>query len=67
MIGDDIDAAELPHEHDNHGGEGLGSRDSFWAKNAANPFPQVAEDIAAELNRYENVHGCQRHTVNHAA
>jgi hypothetical protein len=27
------------------------SRDYFWAKNAANPFPQVAEDIDAELNR----------------
>ena len=25
----------------------------FWAKNAANPFPQVAEDVDMELNRYK--------------
>ncbi|CAL1693989.1 unnamed protein product [Somion occarium] len=31
----------------------LDSKDYFWAKNAANPFPQVAEDIDAELNRYK--------------
>ncbi|PCH34028.1 Sec1-like protein [Wolfiporia cocos MD-104 SS10] len=31
----------------------LDSKDFFWAKNAANPFPQVAEDIDAELNRYK--------------
>lgn len=29
------------------------SKDFFWAKNAAQPFPQVAEDIDAELNRYK--------------
>lgn len=29
------------------------SKDYFWAKNAANPFPQVAEDIDSELNRYK--------------
>ncbi|KAN0100424.1 Sec1-like protein [Tylopilus felleus] len=29
------------------------SKDFFWAKNAANPFPQVAEDIDTELNRYK--------------
>jgi hypothetical protein len=28
------------------------SKDFFWAKNAGNPFPQVAEDIDSELNRY---------------
>ncbi|KZP00939.1 SLY1 protein [Calocera viscosa TUFC12733] len=27
--------------------------DFFWEKNAENPFPQVAEDIDAELNRYK--------------
>lgn len=27
--------------------------DSFWAKNAGVPFPQVAEDIDAELTRYK--------------
>ncbi|KAI0686071.1 Sec1-like protein [Cytidiella melzeri] len=32
----------------------LDSKDFFWAKNAANPFPQVAEDIDAELNRYKS-------------
>ena len=31
----------------------LDSNDFFWAKNAANPFPQVAEDIDTELNRYK--------------
>lgn len=31
----------------------LDSKDFFWAKNAANPFPQVAEDIDIELNRYK--------------
>ncbi|KAG8894964.1 Vesicle trafficking between the ER and Golgi [Tulasnella sp. 403] len=31
----------------------LDSKDFFWAKNAANPFPQVAEDIDTELSRYK--------------
>ncbi|GJJ07194.1 hypothetical protein Clacol_001394 [Clathrus columnatus] len=31
----------------------LDSKDFFWAKNAINPFPQVAEDIDTELNRYK--------------
>jgi len=31
----------------------LDAKDFFWAKNAANPFPQVAEDIDAELVRYK--------------
>lgn len=31
----------------------LDSRDFFWARNAANPFPQVAEEIDAELNKYK--------------
>lgn len=31
----------------------LDSKDFFWAKNAANPFPQVAEEIDTELNRYK--------------
>lgn len=31
----------------------LDSKDFFWAKNAPNPFPQVAEDIDTELNRYK--------------
>ena len=30
----------------------LSTSDFFWAKNAAVPFPQVAEDIDAELTRY---------------
>lgn len=29
----------------------LDSKDFFWARNAPNPFPQVAEDIDLELNR----------------
>lgn len=31
----------------------LTANDFFWAKNAALPFPQVAEDIDAELTRYK--------------
>ncbi|THH13009.1 hypothetical protein EW146_g7166 [Bondarzewia mesenterica] len=31
----------------------LDSKDFFWAKHSANPFPQVAEDIDTELNRYK--------------
>ncbi|KAI0735050.1 Sec1-like protein [Earliella scabrosa] len=31
----------------------LDSKDFFWAKNASNPFPQVAEDIDTELNKYK--------------
>lgn len=31
----------------------LDSKDFFWAKNAANPFPQVAEQIDLELNKYK--------------
>ncbi|KAI9881523.1 MAG: Vesicle trafficking between the ER and Golgi [Pleopsidium flavum] len=31
----------------------LNSNDYFWSKNAGVPFPQVAEDIDAELNRYK--------------
>ncbi|KAL4069809.1 Sec1-like protein [Scleroderma yunnanense] len=31
----------------------LDSKDFFWTKNAANPFPQVAEEIDAELNKYK--------------
>lgn len=31
----------------------IDSQDFFWAKNAGNPFPQVAEDIDSELNRYK--------------
>ncbi|GAA5989777.1 hypothetical protein JCM11641_006030 [Rhodosporidiobolus odoratus] len=31
----------------------LDAKDFFWAKNAQNPFPQVAEDIDAELNKYK--------------
>ena len=31
----------------------LDSKDFFWAKNAADPFPQVAEEIDSELGRYK--------------
>ena len=31
----------------------LDAKDFFWAKNAASPFPQVAEDIDTELSRYK--------------
>jgi len=31
----------------------LDSKDFFWGKNASKPFPQVAEDIDIELNRYK--------------
>ena len=32
----------------------LDGKDYFWAKNASTPFPQVAEDIDSELNRYRS-------------
>ncbi|CAK5277772.1 unnamed protein product [Mycena citricolor] len=32
----------------------LDSKDFFWERNAANPFPQVAEDIDTELNKYKS-------------
>ncbi|BEI92684.1 uncharacterized protein CcaverHIS019_0503120 [Cutaneotrichosporon cavernicola] len=32
----------------------IDSKDFFWAKNGGNPFPQVAEDIDTELNRYKS-------------
>ncbi|KAL8279287.1 hypothetical protein RQP46_008324 [Phenoliferia psychrophenolica] len=31
----------------------LDGKDFFWAKNAANPFPNVAEEIDLELNKYK--------------
>jgi hypothetical protein len=31
----------------------IDSKDFFWAKNAGNPFPHVAEDIDSELSRYK--------------
>ncbi|KAF5312827.1 hypothetical protein D9619_002714 [Psilocybe cf. subviscida] len=31
----------------------LDSKDFFWAQNAANPFPQVAEEIDTQLNKYK--------------
>lgn len=31
----------------------LDAKDFFWAKNAASPFPQVAENIDTELSRYK--------------
>ncbi|GAA5817701.1 hypothetical protein MFLAVUS_011252 [Mucor flavus] len=31
----------------------IDNKDFFWAKNASSPFPQVAEDIDAELNKYK--------------
>lgn len=31
----------------------LNSNDFFWARNAGVPFPQVAEDIDAELTKYK--------------
>ncbi|ESK92130.1 sly1 protein [Moniliophthora roreri MCA 2997] len=31
----------------------LDAKDFFWTRNAANPFPQVAEEIDSELNKYK--------------
>ena len=31
----------------------LDSKDFFWAKNASEPFPHVADDIDSELNKYK--------------
>nr|GAT43942.1 Sly1 vesicle trafficking sec1-like protein [Mycena chlorophos] len=32
----------------------LDSKDFFWARNAANPFPQVADEIDTELTKYKS-------------
>jgi sec1 family domain-containing protein 1 len=32
----------------------LDAKDFFWARNAGTPFPQVAEDIDTELNKYKS-------------
>lgn len=32
----------------------LDSKDFFWSRNAANPFPVVAEDIDGELKKYKD-------------
>lgn len=29
------------------------SSDAFWKKNAGNPFPQVAEEVDTEINKYK--------------
>jgi len=31
----------------------LDAKDFFWARNAEHPFPQVAEEIDSELNKYK--------------
>ncbi|KAL5036522.1 hypothetical protein BDV3_005198 [Batrachochytrium dendrobatidis] len=28
-------------------------QDAFWSKNSGNPFPQVAEDVDSEINKYK--------------
>ena len=51
---------ELPADAAAPGSQGvkrsydLNSSDFFWARNAGVPFPQVAEDIDAELTRYKD-------------
>ena len=35
-------------------GYDISSEDFFWAKNASNPFPVVAEEIDIELNKYKH-------------
>ncbi|KAI8799877.1 Sec1-like protein [Cladochytrium replicatum] len=32
----------------------IDSNDYFWAKNAGSPFPEVAEDVDTEINRYKS-------------
>ncbi|OCK79823.1 SEC1 family transport protein-like protein SLY1 [Lepidopterella palustris CBS 459.81] len=50
---------EVPQDENNPGkgvikkSYDLNSNDFFWAKNCLVPFPQVAEDIDAELTRYK--------------
>jgi hypothetical protein len=38
----------------------LDAKDFFWAKNAASPFPQVAEEIDAELTKCVPGQGLRR-------
>lgn len=35
-------------------GYDLDSKDFFWARNAASPFPSVAEEIDTELTKYKS-------------
>jgi sec1 family domain-containing protein 1 len=46
-VSDDASAAPKTRSYD------LSADDFFWARNASVPFPQVAEDIDAELTRYK--------------
>ena len=43
-----------PHDGTKKKAYDLDAKDFFWAKNAANPFPQVADDIDIELTRYKS-------------
>ncbi len=45
-VADSSDVPAKPRAYD------LNANDFFWARNAGAPFPQVAEDIDSELNRY---------------
>jgi hypothetical protein len=31
----------------------IDANDAFWLKNSGNPFPQVAEDVDVEINKYK--------------
>lgn len=45
---------ENPAKGSTKKGYDLEHNDSFWKKNASVPFPQVAEDIDAELSKYKD-------------
>ncbi|KIY52028.1 Sec1-like protein [Fistulina hepatica ATCC 64428] len=42
-----------PPQHPQKRSFDLDAKDFFWARNAASPFPQVAEEIDTELNKYK--------------
>ena len=46
-VADDPNSTAKPRAYD------LNANDFFWARNASVPFPQVAEDIDAELTKYK--------------
>ena len=47
-VADGANSTAKPRTYD------LNGNDFFWTRNASIPFPQVAEDIDAELTRYKN-------------
>jgi hypothetical protein len=51
-----LNRVSVPVEENGRSGKrnyDIDSNDFFWAKNAGNPFPTVAEDVDSEINIYK--------------